>query len=38
LRGYRVLDELEDDRTKFITLRKRYAKLIKDTLDLPPNE
>ena len=36
--AYRVLDELEDDKTKFITLRKRYAKLIKDTLDLPPNE
>ena len=36
--AYRVLDELEDDKIKFITLRKRYAKLIKDTLDLPPNE
>lgn len=36
--AYRVLDELEDDKIKFITLRKRYARLIKDTLDLPPNE
>jgi len=36
--AYKVLDELEDDKIKFITLRKRYAKLIKDTLDLPPNE
>ncbi|MCP4266227.1 MAG: transposase, partial [Candidatus Brocadiaceae bacterium] len=36
--AYRVLDELEDDKIKFITLRKRYAKLMKDTLDLPPNE
>ena len=38
LTAYRVLDELEDDKIKFITLRKRYARLIKDTLDLPPNE
>jgi transposase len=38
LTAYRVLDELEDDKIKFITLRKRYAGLIKDTLDLPPNE
>jgi len=36
--AYRVLDELEDDKIKFITLRKRYAKLIKKTLDLPPKE
>ena len=36
--AYKVLDELEDDKIKFITLRKRYAKLIKDTLDLPANE
>ncbi len=36
--AYRVLDELENDKIKFITLRKRYARLIKDTLDLPPNE
>jgi len=36
--AYRVLDELEDDKIKFITLRKRYAKLIKETLDLPPKE
>ncbi|MBW2664570.1 MAG: transposase [Deltaproteobacteria bacterium] len=36
--AYKVLDDLEDDKIKFITLRKRYAGLIKDTLDLPPNE
>jgi len=36
--AYKVLDELEDDTIKFITLRKRYAKLIKETLDLPSNE
>ena len=36
--AYKVLDELEDDKIKFITLRKRYAKLIKETLDLPPKE
>ena len=36
--AYGVLDELEDDKIKFITLRKRYAKLIKDTLDIPPSE
>ena len=36
--AYRVLDELEDDKIKFITLRKRYAKLIKKTLYLPPKE
>jgi len=36
--AYRILDELEDDKIKFITLRKRYAKLINDTLDLPANE
>jgi len=36
--AYKVLDELEDDKIKFITLRKRYARLIKDTLDLPPSE
>jgi len=38
LTAYRVLDELEDDKIKFITLRKRYAKLIKETLNLPPKE
>ncbi|RLJ03885.1 MAG: transposase, partial [Candidatus Aenigmatarchaeota archaeon] len=36
--AYQVLDELEDEKIKFITLRKRYAKLIKDTLDIPPDE
>jgi transposase len=36
--AYGVLDELEDDKIKFITLRKRYATLIKDTLDLPSSE
>ncbi len=32
---YNILDELEDDNIKFITLRKRYAKLVEDTLELP---
>jgi hypothetical protein len=36
--AYKVLDELEEDKIKFITLRKRYAKLIEDTLSLPPDE
>ena len=36
--AYKVLDELEDEGIKFITLRKRYARLIKETLDLQPNE
>lgn len=36
--AYKVLDELEDEKIKFITLRKRYAKLIEDTLSLPPDE
>ncbi|MCP3925817.1 MAG: transposase [Desulfobacterales bacterium] len=36
--AYGVLDELEDDKIKFITLRKRYATLIKDTLDVPSSE
>jgi len=36
--AYGVLDELEDDNIKFITLRKRSAKLIQETLDRPPNE
>ncbi len=34
---YSVLDELENDNIKFITLRKRYPKLIKDTSELPPD-
>ncbi len=32
---YSVLDELESDNVKFITLRKRSAKLIQETLELP---
>ena len=36
--AYRVLDELEKDKIKFITLRKRYAKLIEDTSALPSDE
>ena len=35
---YSVLDELENDNIKFITLRKRYAKLIQDTLDIPSDQ
>jgi transposase len=34
---YKVLDELTDDGIKFITLRKRNAKLIDETLTLSPN-
>lgn len=36
--AYKVLDELADDNIKFVTLRKRHAKLIEDTLALPPDE
>jgi len=36
--AYKVLDELEDDEIKFITLRRRYARLIKETLELPAKE
>jgi transposase len=36
--AYRVLDDLEDDKVKFITLRKRYARLIEDALELPDSE
>ncbi len=36
--AYKVLDELEDDKIKFITLRKRYAKLIEDALALPSDK
>ncbi len=35
---YSVLDELEDENIKFITLRKRSAKLIQETLDVPEDE
>ncbi len=34
---YSILDDLESDNVKFITLRKRYAALIKKTLELPKN-
>ncbi len=36
--SYSVLDELEDDNIKFITLRKRSAKLIQEALDRPDDE
>jgi len=36
--AYKILDELEDDKIKFITLRRRYARLIKETIDLPEKE
>ena len=32
---YQVLDDLEDDNIKFITLRKRSATLIEKTLEIP---
>lgn len=35
---YNVLDDLERDNVKFITLRKRSAGLIKETLELPEEE
>jgi transposase len=35
---YKILDELEGDNIKFITLRKRHSSLIKKTLELPKNE
>ena len=35
---YNVLDGLERDNVKFITLRKRYAGLVKETLELPEKE
>lgn len=35
---YSILDDLERDNVKFITLRKRYASLIKETLELPEAE
>ena len=36
--AYNVLDELTDDNVKFITLRKRHASLIKNTLNIPKDE
>ena len=33
--AYNILDDLENDKVKFITLRKRYAGLVKETLALP---
>ena len=36
--NYSVLDDIEDDNIKFITLRKRSAKLIKETLELPKSD
>lgn len=33
--NYKVLEDLENDKVKFITLRKRYAGLVKETLELP---
>jgi hypothetical protein len=35
---YNVLDDLERDNIKFITLRKRYAGLIEETLELSKEE
>ena len=36
--AYRILDELEENKIKFITLRRRYARLIKETLEIPAKE
>ena len=36
--AYRILDELKEDKIKFITLRRRYARLIKETLEIPAKE
>ncbi len=36
--AYRIFDELEEDKIKFITLRRRYARLIKETLEIPAKE
>ena len=33
--NYKILDELADDIIKFITLRRRYKRLIQETLKLP---
>ncbi len=35
---YNILDGLERDGVKFITLRKRYAGLIRETLEFPKDE
>jgi len=32
---YTILDEIADDHIKFITLRKRYASLVEEALNLP---
>ncbi|WP_347273320.1 transposase [Candidatus Kuenenia sp.] len=33
--AYNILDDLKNDKVKFITLRKRYAGLVTETLALP---
>jgi len=38
LTTYNILDELADDHVKFITLRKRNATLLKDTVLIPKKE
>lgn len=35
---YRILDDLTNKKVKFITLRKRYAKLMKETEELPKED
>ena len=35
---YKILDDLAADNVKFITLRKRHPKLIKETLELPDDK
>ncbi len=36
--AYKVLDDLTTDKVKFITLRKRYASLIENTLQIPDKD
>jgi transposase len=35
---YKVLDELDEDNIKFITLRKRHAALVRKTAEIPSEE
>jgi transposase len=36
--SYTILDDLASDKIKFITLRKRYASLVKKALEIPKEE
>jgi transposase len=35
---YKILDDLQNDNIKFITLRKRYASLLSETLTIPKDK